>query len=201
MIHPRQPQTPLPEPEPVDARDGTDAALGRRARRRADPRPAPAELAGPADGNGPVPTWEQARCALFGTGVPAGLVERCRDDESLIAAAHDCHPYLAAYCAHVGRDRLAYAPIHDEDNDRGLAELELLAETYEALAAPWEERRLRGLPLDQCRRGELRKPNYGEALRQARTRAVAASADRRAQETASSVSGGADVAAGDHRSA
>jgi len=201
MIQPRQPQTPSAEPRPVDARDPTPARLRRRARQLADqrPRPAPAELAGASDRDGPVPTWEEARRALFGTGARAGLVARCRDDEGLIAAAHDRHPYLAAYCAHIGRDRLAYAPIHDQHNHRGRAELELLRAAYEALAGPWEERRLRGLPLDLCRRGELRTPDYGEVLARAGTRATDVP-DRRVLESRPHVPGPGG-GAGDHRSA
>jgi hypothetical protein len=167
VIHPRQPQTPLPAPPPVDPRDATPAQLGRRAQQLAvqGPRPAPAELAGASDRDGPVPTWEEARRALFGNRERAGLVERCRNDECLIAAAQDRHPYLAAYCAQLGRDRLAYAPIHVEENDRGGRELDRLRAEYEAMAAPWEERRRRGLALEVRKCGDLSKPDFAEALR------------------------------------
>jgi hypothetical protein len=131
----------------------------RRARQPGDqdPRRA-AELAGGFDS--PVPTWEEARRALFGTDGRAGLIERCRDDESLIVAARDRHPYLGAYCAYLGRARLAFAPIHAEENDRGRRELERLREEYVALAAPWEQRRKRGHALEVRGPGELRKPDY-----------------------------------------
>jgi hypothetical protein len=161
MIHPRQPHTPSAAPSPVDAYDAEPQPLGRRAPQLSDRRlrPAPANLAGASNCDGSVPTWPEARRALFGTGTRAGLVERCADDESLIAAALDRHPYLAAYCAHIGRDRLAFAPIHDDEHDRGRRELERLCAEYEALAAPWEERCERGHALE-VRTGELRKPDY-----------------------------------------
>jgi hypothetical protein len=166
MIQPRQPQTPSAEPHPVDARDAPPRQLGRRAQQLADhgPRPAPPEPASASDHDISVPTWEEARRALFGTGARAGLVECCGDDESLIAAAHDRHPYLAAYCAHIRRDRLAHAPIHAEENDRGRRELERLREEYEALAAPWRERCARGHALEARGPGELRKPDYAGVL-------------------------------------
>lgn len=164
MIHPRQPQTPVTEPWPVDACDATPAPPSRRARQPADQtsRP-PAELAGASDG--PVLTWEEARRALFGTEGRAGLIERCRDDESLIDAARGHHAYLAAYCAHLGRDRLAYAPIHAEENDRAERELDRLRAEYEAMAAPWEERRRRGLALEVRKLRHLSKPDFAKALR------------------------------------
>ncbi len=164
MIHPRQPQTPSPEPRPVGARDATSVPLGRRAEELPDERHWPAPT-GASDFDGSVPTWHDARRALFGSGVRAGLVERCHDDESLVAAARERSPYLAAYCAHVGRDRLAYAPIHDCENDRGRHELERLRLEYVALAAPWEERRLRGHVLDVRGPGELRKPDFAVVVR------------------------------------
>ena len=166
MTHPRQPQTPSAAPCPVDAYDAELAPPGRRARQLAatGPRPAPAELADASDRAGPVPTWEEARRALFGTAARSGLVARCADDESLIAAALDRHPCLAAYCAHMGRDRLALAPIHDDEHDRGRRELERLRVEYEGLAAPWAERRLRGHALDVRGPGELRKPDYASVV-------------------------------------
>jgi hypothetical protein len=161
MTHPRQPQTPSAAPWPVDAYDAEHPPLGPRAPQLPDRRswPAPADLAGASNRDGSVPTWAEARHALFGTGARSGLVARCPDDESLIAAALDRDPYLAAYCAHMGRDRLAFAPIHDDEHDRGRRELDRLRQEYEALAAPWEERCERGHALD-VRSGDLRKPNY-----------------------------------------
>src|SRR5688500_18627365 len=105
MTHPRQPQTPSAAPCPVAAYDAEPSPLGRRAPQLSDRRswPAPADLAGASNRGGCVPTWAEARRALFGTGARSGLVARCPDDESLIAAALDRDPYLAAYCAHMGR--------------------------------------------------------------------------------------------------
>jgi len=94
MIRPRQPHTPSAAPCPVDAYDAEPPPLGRRAPQLSDRHlgPAPANLAGASNCDGSVPTWPEARRALFGTGARAGLVERCADDESLIAAARDRHP-------------------------------------------------------------------------------------------------------------
>jgi hypothetical protein len=60
----------------------------------------------------------------------------------------------------MGRHRLAFAPIHAEENDGGRRELERLREEYEALAAPWQERWERGHALEVRGPGELRKPDY-----------------------------------------
>jgi hypothetical protein len=164
VIHLRQPQTAVTEHWPVDACDATPASSLCRARQPGDqdPRRA-AEFTDALDDH--VPTWDKARRALFGTAGRAGLIERCRDDESLIAAARDRHPYLGAYCAHLGRDRLAYAPIHAEENDRGGRELDRLRAEYEAMAAPWEERRRRGIALEVRKRRDLSKPDFAKALR------------------------------------
>jgi len=138
--------------------------------------------------------WEEARCALFGTGIRAGLVERLRDDESLVAAARQWHPFLAAYCAVMGRDRLAYAPIHDEHDDGALSELQLLRDMYTALAVPWEERCARGLPLNLTRRGELRKPEYRQVLACLLRRGAEAPAGR-SERTPQDASADRDLAA------
>ena len=110
-----------------------------------------------------MPSWEEARRVLLGHRGRAGLVGRCRDEESLISAAREHHAYLAAYCAHIGRSRLAYAPVHADD-DSALQELDELGAEYEAMAAPWEERRRRGLELDSRRRRQLVKPDFAKAL-------------------------------------
>jgi hypothetical protein len=109
-----------------------------------------------------VPSWEEARRVLFGDRRRAGLVARCRDEESLISAAGEHHAYLAAYCAHIGRSRLAYTPIHVDDHC--LQEFDDLRAEYEAMAAPWEERRERGLELEARRRRHLVKPDFAKAL-------------------------------------
>lgn len=165
MTHPRQPQTPSAARCPVDAHDAEPPPLGPRAPQLPDRHswPAPADLAGASNRDGSVPTWAEARHALFGAGARSGLVARCPDDESLIAAALDRDPYLAAYCAHMGRARLAFAPIHDDEHGRGRRELDRLRQEYEALAAPWEERCERGHTLD-ARSGDLRRPNYADVV-------------------------------------
>jgi hypothetical protein len=113
-----------------------------------------------------VPSWHEVRRALFGSGSGGGLVERCADDESLIAAALRWHPYLAAYCSHVGRDRLARTPIYDAQDGRGDCELESLREAHESLVPVWRERWIRGLPVAPRDRGrrELRKPDFDSVL-------------------------------------
>jgi hypothetical protein len=164
MSQPRKPQTALRGPEPAKRPDGVLTPSGRRVRQHPLPGqpPAPGQ---PGEARRPVPSWEEAQRVLFGTGVRAGLVARFRDGDSLVAAARDCHPYLGAYCAYLGRDRLASAPIRECDGDHGRDELERLRREYELLAAPWEERRLRGLTLDVRARGGLRKPDFDVVLR------------------------------------
>ena len=162
MTDSRHPGTPR---NAYRANEAPDRPRRRRAK-APEPTGRPAALgrASTSAHDGSVPTWDQARRALFGGGRSVGLLHRCTDDEGLIAAAHDRHPYLAAYCAHIGRNELAHAPIHDEEQDRGRRELERLREAYEALAAPWEERRRHGLALDLRGRGTLRKPDFAGVL-------------------------------------
>jgi hypothetical protein len=163
MSQPRKPQTALRAPEPANRPDGVLTASGRRARQHPVPSPRPAP-GPPGEAGRPVPSWEEAQRVLFGTGVRPGLVARWRDGDSLVAAARNCHPYLGAYCAHLGRERLASAPIYECEGDHGRDELERLRREYELLAAPWEERRLRGLALDVRAPGGLRKPDFAAAL-------------------------------------
>jgi hypothetical protein len=59
---------------------------------------------------------------------------------------------------------LASAPIYECEGDHGRDELESLRQEYELLAAPWEERRLRGLALDVRAPGGLRKPDFAVVL-------------------------------------
>jgi hypothetical protein len=113
-----------------------------------------------------VPSWDEVRHALFGGGAGVGLVGRCADDESLIAAALQRHPYLAAYCSHLGRERLARALIYEPQDGSGDRELKRLREAHETLAPVWRERWMRGLPVAPGDRGrrELRKPDLEGVL-------------------------------------
>ena len=147
MIQPRKPQTALREPESEKSRDGVLASLGFRARQDRDPLAAPAELAGVSELRLPVRSREEARPGLFGDRGRAALVGRCRDDGSLISATRDHHAYLAAYVAHARRSHLASAPIRTDD-DHGLQEVDDHRAEFEAMDAPWAERRQRVLELD-----------------------------------------------------
>jgi hypothetical protein len=199
MTHRRERESMPADFAAVDARRAENVGQRRSSSQARRQGPAADDRSMASERDIAVPSWNAVRYALFGNDGRGGLVERCADDATLVAAALLRHPYLAAYCAHLGRDRLVRAPIYDQ-SDQGRSELQRLREAHENLAPVWRERRVRGLPVAPGDRGrsDLRKPDFDGALLAAGVQTP--TADRGGHLNTSACSPGGEAGTRDQRS-